>query len=121
MTNSYLVHITRQWDLVLTKILVLEYYGSKRIHILRVVRILLADLSVRILLLAGFQHPTYMASRQLLMTRIAASGTSFSPLPYHAWHSDMVISAHHVEVVVGACERTPFWGRRCAAGGRFMR
>jgi hypothetical protein len=43
-----------------------------------------------------------MASRQLLIPRIAAAGTSFSPLPCQAWHGYMVISAHRVEVEVGA-------------------
>jgi hypothetical protein len=43
-----------------------------------------------------------MASRQLLITRIAATGTSFSPLPCQAWHGYMVTSAHRVEVEVGA-------------------
>jgi hypothetical protein len=43
-----------------------------------------------------------MASRQLLIPRIAAVGTSFSPLPCHAWHGYGVTSAHRVEVEVGA-------------------
>jgi hypothetical protein len=43
-----------------------------------------------------------MASRQLLIPRIAASGTSFSPLPCQAKHGNMVTSAHRVEVEVGA-------------------
>jgi hypothetical protein len=33
-----------------------------------------------------FQNPLYMDSRQLQITRIAAAGTSFSPLPCHIWH-----------------------------------
>jgi hypothetical protein len=49
-----------------------------------------------------FQNPPYMASRQLTITRIAAPGTSFSPQPCQAWHGYMVISAHRVEVEVGA-------------------
>jgi hypothetical protein len=60
-----------------------------------------------------------MASRQLLIPRIAAVGTSFSPLPGHGY---WVTSAHRVEVEVGADEHasaTPLQGRRrCAAGGR---
>jgi hypothetical protein len=43
-----------------------------------------------------------MASRQLLIPRIAAVGTSFSPLPCQAWHGYGVTNAHHVEVEVGA-------------------
>jgi hypothetical protein len=49
-----------------------------------------------------FQNPPYRASRQLLIPRIAVVGTSFSPLPCHAWHGYKVNSAHHVEVEVGA-------------------
>jgi hypothetical protein len=33
-----------------------------------------------------FQNPPYKASRQLLIPRIAAIGTSISPLPCQAWH-----------------------------------
>jgi hypothetical protein len=43
-----------------------------------------------------------MASRQLLIPRIAAVGTSFSPLPCQAWHGYGVTTAHRVEVEVGA-------------------
>jgi hypothetical protein len=43
----------------------------------------------------------YMAARQLLIQRIVAAGTSFSPLPCQAWHGYMVTSAHIVEVEVG--------------------
>jgi hypothetical protein len=43
-----------------------------------------------------------MASRHLLIPRIVAAGTSFSPLPCQAWHGFMVTSAHRVEVAVGA-------------------
>jgi hypothetical protein len=43
-----------------------------------------------------------MASRQLMIPRIAATGTSFSPLPCQAWHGYGVTSAHRVEVEVGA-------------------
>jgi hypothetical protein len=32
------------------------------------------------------ESPPYMASRQLLITRIAAPGTSFSPPQWWAWH-----------------------------------
>jgi hypothetical protein len=49
-----------------------------------------------------FQNPPYMASRQMLITRIAAAGTSCSPLPCQAWHGYMVTTAHRVEVEVGA-------------------
>jgi hypothetical protein len=43
-----------------------------------------------------------MASRQLMIPRIEAAGTSFSPLPYQAWHGYGVTSAHRVEVEVRA-------------------
>jgi hypothetical protein len=43
-----------------------------------------------------------MASQQLVIPRIAAVGTSFSPLPCQAWHGYGVTSAHRVEVEVGA-------------------
>jgi hypothetical protein len=46
-----------------------------------------------------FQNPPYMASRELLIPRIAAVGTSFSPLPCQAYG---VTSADRVEVEVGA-------------------
>jgi hypothetical protein len=49
-----------------------------------------------------FQNPPYRASRELLIPRIAAVGTSFSPLPCQAWHGYRVTSAHRVEVEVGA-------------------
>jgi hypothetical protein len=49
-----------------------------------------------------FQNPPYMASRQLLIPRILAAGTSFSPLPCQACHGYMVTSAHRVEVEIGA-------------------
>jgi hypothetical protein len=49
-----------------------------------------------------FQKPPYMASRQLLIPRIGAAGTSFSPLPCQALHGYMVIIAHSVEVEVGS-------------------
>jgi hypothetical protein len=49
-----------------------------------------------------FQNPPYMASRQLLITRIAAAGTSFGPLPCHTWHGYKVTSAQCVEAEVGA-------------------
>jgi hypothetical protein len=44
------------------------------------------------------QNPPYMASRQLLITRIAAAVTSFNPLPCQAWHGYMVTSRMEVEV-----------------------
>jgi hypothetical protein len=43
-----------------------------------------------------------MASRQQVIPRIAAAGTSFSPLPCQAWHGYLVTIAHRVEVEVGA-------------------
>jgi hypothetical protein len=49
-----------------------------------------------------FQSPPYRASRQLLIPRIAAVGTSFSPLPCQACHGYRVTGAHRVEVEVGA-------------------
>jgi hypothetical protein len=49
-----------------------------------------------------FQNPPYMASRQLLIPRIASAGTSFSPLPCQAWHGYGVTNAHRVEIEVGA-------------------
>jgi hypothetical protein len=49
-----------------------------------------------------FLNPSYMASRQLLIPRIAAVGTSFSPLPCQAWHGYGVTSVRRVEVEVGA-------------------
>jgi hypothetical protein len=49
-----------------------------------------------------FQNPPYMASRHLLITRIAAANTSFSPLPYQAWHGYTATRAHRVEVEVSA-------------------
>jgi hypothetical protein len=49
-----------------------------------------------------FQNPPYRASRQLLIPRIAAVGTSFSPLPCQAWHGYGFTKAHRVEVEVGA-------------------
>jgi hypothetical protein len=49
-----------------------------------------------------FQNPPYKASRELLISRIATVGTSFSPLPFQTWHGYGVTSAHRVEVEVGA-------------------
>jgi hypothetical protein len=49
-----------------------------------------------------FRNPPYMASRQPLIPRIAAVGTSFSPLPCQAWHGYGVTNAHRVDVEVGA-------------------
>jgi hypothetical protein len=37
-----------------------------------------------------------------MITRIAATGTWFSPMPYQTWHGYMVPIAHRVEVDVGA-------------------
>jgi hypothetical protein len=49
-----------------------------------------------------FQNLPCRAYRQLLIPRIAAVGTSFSPLPCQARHGYRVTSAHRVEVEVGA-------------------
>jgi hypothetical protein len=49
-----------------------------------------------------FQNPSYVASRQLLIPRIATVATSFIPLPCQALHGYGVTSAHRVEVGVGA-------------------
>jgi hypothetical protein len=69
-----------------------------------------------------FQNPLYMVSRHMMIPRIAAAGTSFSPLPCQAWHGYMVTIAHRVEVEAdadGHASATPLLGRRrCAAGGR---
>jgi hypothetical protein len=64
-----------------------------------------------------FQNPPYRASRQLLIPRIAAVGTSFSPLPCQAWHGYGFTSAHRVEVEVGADgpASTPLSGAAAAA------
>jgi hypothetical protein len=43
-----------------------------------------------------------MASRHLVIPRVATACTSFSPLPCQAWHGYMVTNAHRVEVEVGA-------------------
>jgi hypothetical protein len=43
-----------------------------------------------------------MAFRQLLITRVAATRTSFSSLTSQAWYGYRVTSAHRVEVDVGA-------------------
>jgi hypothetical protein len=63
------------------------------------------------------QNPPYRASRQLMISRIAAVGTSFSPLPCQAWHGYMVTSAHRVEVEVGpdGPASAPFSGAAAAA------
>jgi hypothetical protein len=45
---------------------------------------------------------TWLPVNQLLIMRIAAVGTSFSPLPCQAWHLYGVTIAHRVEVKVGA-------------------
>jgi hypothetical protein len=49
----------------------------------------------------NFQNP-YMAFRHLLLARIVAAGTSFSPLPCHLRHGYRVTSANRVEVQLGA-------------------
>jgi hypothetical protein len=58
-----------------------------------------------------------MASRQMLIPRILAAGTSFSPLPCQARHGYMVTSAHRVEVEVGdgGPASTPLSGAAAAA------
>jgi hypothetical protein len=48
-----------------------------------------------------FQNPPYWASRHLLIQRITAAGTSFSPVPCQTWHGYGVINAHRVDVEVG--------------------
>jgi hypothetical protein len=45
-----------------------------------------------------------MASRHLVIPRIAAAGTSFSHMPCYAWHGYKITNAHRVEVEVGADE-----------------
>jgi hypothetical protein len=66
-----------------------------------------------------FQNPPYMASRQLLILRIAIIGTSFSPLPCQTWHGYGVTSAHRVEIEVGADgPATVPPARRRRSGGR---
>jgi hypothetical protein len=47
-------------------------------------------------------NPPYMASRQLLIPRIATVGTSFSPQPCQASHGYGATNAHRVEMEVGA-------------------
>jgi hypothetical protein len=49
-----------------------------------------------------FQSPPYMASRQLMIPRIAIVVISLSPLPCQAYHGYGVTGAHRVEVEVGA-------------------
>jgi hypothetical protein len=68
-----------------------------------------------------FQNPPYWASRQLLIPRIAAVGTSFNTLPCKAWHGYMVTNAHRVEVEVGADGHAsaPLSGAAAAAGAWF--
>jgi hypothetical protein len=44
-----------------------------------------------------FQNLPYKVSRQLLIPRLAAAGTSFSRLPCEAWHGHMV-TEHALEV-----------------------
>jgi hypothetical protein len=58
-----------------------------------------------------------MASRQLLIPRIAAAGTSFSPPQCQGWHGYSVTNAHRVEVEVGADGLTsaPLSGAAAAA------
>jgi hypothetical protein len=59
-----------------------------------------------------------MASRQLLIPRTAAVGTSFSPLPCQAWHGYGVTNAHRVEVEVGADGHASASLSGATAGGR---
>jgi hypothetical protein len=49
-----------------------------------------------------FRNPPYKFSRHLMITRIASTGTAFSPLPCQAWHGYKVSSANRVEVEVGS-------------------
>jgi hypothetical protein len=58
--------------------------------------------SVGVRMLCFSQNSPYMASRHLLIPRIAAAGTSFSPLPYQASHDYMATNVARVEVEVGA-------------------
>jgi hypothetical protein len=60
------------------------------------------EISVLVYGYFDFQNPPYKASRQLLILRIAAAGTWFSPLPCKAWHGYMGTSAHRVEADAGA-------------------
>jgi hypothetical protein len=48
----------------------------------------------------AFQNPPCMASREVMFLRIAAPGTSFSPLPCQALHDYTVTNAHRVKVEV---------------------
>jgi hypothetical protein len=48
-----------------------------------------------------FQNPPQMASRKLLIARIAGAGTSFSSLQCRAWHGLRITNAHRVEAEVG--------------------
>jgi hypothetical protein len=65
-----------------------------------------------------FQNPPYMASRQMLITRIVGAGNVFSFLPCEAWHGYMVTNAHRVEVEVGADGHTAALPSEAATGGR---
>jgi hypothetical protein len=69
-----------------------------------------------------FQTRPYKASRQLLIPRIAAAGTSFSPLPCQAWYGYQRPPLGGRGRCRRACERTPLRGRRrCAASGHRKR
>jgi hypothetical protein len=56
-----------------------------------------------------------MASRQLLIPRIAAVGTSLSPLPCQPWHGYMVTNAHRMEVDADGPASAPPSGAAAAA------
>jgi hypothetical protein len=56
-----------------------------------------------------------MASRHMMIPRIAAAGTSFSPLPCQALHGYGVTNAHRVEVEVDADGPTSATPSRAAA------
>jgi hypothetical protein len=56
------------------------------------------DLSVGIRTLCFSKTLCTWTSRQLLIPRIAAAGTSFNLLPCQAWHGYMDTNAHRVEV-----------------------
>jgi hypothetical protein len=71
-----------------------------------------------------FQNPFYMYSRQQMIARIAAIGTSFSPLPCQAWDGYKVTIAHRVDVEVGPdgpASGPPSWAAAAAppAGALF--
>jgi hypothetical protein len=72
---------------------------------------------VRILCFSKILRTWLSESRELLIPRIAAAGTSFSPLRCQAWHGYKVTIAHGVEVEVGADGHgsAPLYGATAAA------